>query len=105
LINRFYSKFFLGQYFSHSIRILKDHKLVTHGIYSFIRHPAYTGTIFLIFGSSLMFHSFFGIILLLVILPMILIRISNEENILTEKFADEYTNYKRNTKKLLPFVY
>ena len=33
----------LGKHFTFSVTILKDHKLITSGPYSYVRHPSYTG--------------------------------------------------------------
>ncbi|KAL4243984.1 Protein-S-isoprenylcysteine O-methyltransferase [Abortiporus biennis] len=37
----------LGQYFTMQLAIRQDHKLITHGPYSIVRHPSYTGGIML----------------------------------------------------------
>jgi protein-S-isoprenylcysteine O-methyltransferase Ste14 len=80
----------------------KEHKLVTHGIYKYIRHPLYT------FGSSLFVT--FGVIAdnwfvaLLGILAFILmaIRTPKEEANLIEKFGDEYREYMQRTGRFFP---
>ncbi|KDQ51237.1 hypothetical protein JAAARDRAFT_140675 [Jaapia argillacea MUCL 33604] len=33
----------LGRFFTFQLSIRRDHRLVTHGPYSFVRHPSYTG--------------------------------------------------------------
>ena len=33
----------MGKYFTSSVTLLKDHKLITSGPYSYVRHPSYTG--------------------------------------------------------------
>ena len=80
----------------------KEHKLVTNGIYKYIRHPLYT------FGSSL-FLSFGMIadnwfIALLGVLAFIgmAIRTPKEEANLIEKFGDEYRDYMKRTGRFLP---
>ena len=35
----------MGKQFTSSITLLKDHKLITTGPYSYVRHPSYTGTL------------------------------------------------------------
>ncbi|KAK2463349.1 hypothetical protein APHAL10511_004660 [Amanita phalloides] len=44
----------LGKYFTFEITIQKDHKLVTTGPYSIIRHPSYTGIIMLMASAILL---------------------------------------------------
>jgi protein-S-isoprenylcysteine O-methyltransferase Ste14 len=80
----------------------KEHKLVTSGIYRYIRHPLYT------FGSS-MFVSFGMMadnwfIAALGVLAFILMaaRTPKEEANLIEKFGDEYREYMKRTGRFLP---
>jgi protein-S-isoprenylcysteine O-methyltransferase Ste14 len=82
-----------------------EHKLVTNGIYKYIRHPLYT------FGSSL-FISFGMIadnwfIALLGVLAFIgmAIRTPKEEANLIEKFGDEYREYMKRTGRFLPKLF
>lgn len=83
----------------------QEHKLVTHGVYKYIRHPLYT------FGSSLFIS--FGMmadnwfIALLGILAFIgmAIRTPKEEANLIEKFGDEYRQYMQRTGRFLPKLF
>ncbi|KIJ56129.1 hypothetical protein M422DRAFT_198855 [Sphaerobolus stellatus SS14] len=43
----------LGKFFSYQIAIRPDHKLVTSGPYSYVRHPGYTAAISLFLGPGL----------------------------------------------------
>ena len=43
----------MGRHFTFHVTLLKDHKLITTGPYNIVRHPAYTGVIFLIIGLSI----------------------------------------------------
>lgn len=75
----------------------KASTLVTTGLYSRIRNPIY------FFGAL----SFVGIVLwsgqpllfllLAILIPMQVIRIRKEEQVLTEKFGETYIEYKRKT--------
>lgn len=44
----------LGKLFTFQLAILPEHKLVTHGIYAYCRHPSYTATPFIFWGILLM---------------------------------------------------
>ncbi|KAF9242057.1 hypothetical protein BU15DRAFT_44234 [Melanogaster broomeanus] len=44
----------LHRFFTFELSIQKDHKLVTKGPYSVVRHPSYTGTVLLTIGLFLM---------------------------------------------------
>jgi len=43
----------LGRFFTYQLAILPDHKLVTHGLYSWVRHPSYTAVPFVYAGVLL----------------------------------------------------
>ena len=43
----------LGKFFTYQLSILSDHKLVTHGLYSYVRHPSYTAVPFMFTGVLL----------------------------------------------------
>jgi protein-S-isoprenylcysteine O-methyltransferase Ste14 len=85
----------LGEYFTTSI-IPKG--LVTTGIYSKIRHPMFTGAILVYIGIVVIFQSIIGFLLVIFILiPFFIYSAIEEEKILSEKFKDKYTAYKKKT--------
>lgn len=43
----------LGRFFTYQLSILPNHKLVTHGVYSYVRHPSYTAVPFVYAGILL----------------------------------------------------
>lgn len=43
----------LGKLFTFQLAILPEHKLITHGIYAYCRHPSYTATPFIFLGVLL----------------------------------------------------
>ncbi|KAG1733687.1 hypothetical protein EDB19DRAFT_1729932 [Suillus lakei] len=52
---RHYCVLALGKRWSWPISLRKDHRLVTHGPYSFVRHPSYTGFIIQYIGLIVMY--------------------------------------------------
>jgi protein-S-isoprenylcysteine O-methyltransferase Ste14 len=78
---------------------------VTDGYYKHIRHPVYLGEVGRGLGWAVALSSIFGIILMVIGFVFLLIRIEIEEKMLTEAFGSEYEEYKRRTKKLIPFLY
>ena len=95
----------LGKYYSYGLRTLPDQKLVKHGIYRYIRHPISLAAIIYSIGAPLIFSSLFGFLLMLLLIPLILYRLGIEEKMLIERFGDEYREYMRKTKKMIPFIY
>ena len=80
----------------------KEHKLVTHGIYRYIRHPLYTvgSSLFVSFG--MMLDSWFIAALGIFTFILMAIRTPKEEANLIEKFGDEYREYMQRTGRFLP---
>ena len=105
VVIRFVGKRTLGKYYSYGLRTLSDHKLVKHGIYKHIRHPISLAAIIYDVGIPLFFSSLYGFLLMLGLIPLMLYRIKIEEKMLIEKFGDEYREYMKKTKKLIPFIY
>ena len=96
----------LGDFFTVTVAIRQNHQLKKDGFYKYVRHPSYSASLlsFIGFGISLN-----NILALLIVFTFIFIafafRIKIEENTLIAHFGDEYINYKKKTKKLIPFMY
>lgn len=95
----------LGKYYSYGLRVLPDHKLVTGGVYRYVRHPISLAVLIYGPGIPLIFSSLYGFLITLALIPLVLYRIEIEERMLIQKFGDEYRDYIRRTKKLIPFLY
>jgi protein-S-isoprenylcysteine O-methyltransferase Ste14 len=95
----------LGRYFSPDVRITADHGLVRNGIYKYIRHPIYLGTLLAYFSVPLMFHSSYGFLVMILKIPLTAYRIRIEEQALQKKFGEEYRRYMKTSKRLVPYVY
>jgi protein-S-isoprenylcysteine O-methyltransferase Ste14 len=87
------------------LQIVEDQKLVKDGPYKYIRHPLYLGEILRNLGIVSIFSSGYGILLVLIGTILLLFRINMEEDMLTEAFGSEYSDYKRATKRLIPYIY
>ncbi|XP_062515212.1 protein-S-isoprenylcysteine O-methyltransferase-like [Corticium candelabrum] len=93
--------------FSHSIayKKTKDHQLVTHGIYSWFRHPSYVGWFYWSIGTQLLLSN-----------PVCLVgytvaswkffreRIEEEEMTLLAFFGRQYLDYQQRVATGLPLV-
>jgi len=101
----FTSRIFLGRLFSEKIRFKPDHKLITTGPYRHIRHPVYLGEMFYFLSFPIIFSSLYGLLIMLLIVPILVHRIGYEEKALSDKFGKEFENYKGRTWKLVPFIY
>lgn len=80
----------------------KNHRLVTHGIYRWIRHPLYTLGTSLFVSVSLMTDSWFILVMAGLAFTILAIRTPKEEANLIAKFGDEYREYMQRTGRFLP---
>ena len=93
----------LGKNVSETVLTKKDHALVSHGPYRWVRHPLYTTGIMLFLAFGLMQASWFLLLLSLVGLVLILaVVIPAEERALTEKFGDGYQQLMTRTGRMWP---
>ena len=87
------------------LQIVKDHRLITTGLFTYIRHPLYFGRIMLSFGWVLFFSSLLGAVLMMTGSLFLLVRIHIEEKMLFEEFGSDYRDYQKITWRLIPFIY
>ena len=95
----------LWRNYSSFLVIHKDHQLITRGIYRFTRNPIYLGTLMALIGLPVYAASLYGFLTSLVMIPIFLYRIRLEEGLLAEEFPDTFQEYKKTTKRLIPFIY
>ena len=96
----------LGKAFSANVAIRSAQTLKRSGLYSVVRHPSYLGMeiIFVAVGVG---SRNWGSLAVMVVLPTaaVLYRIHVEEIALRSAFGEEYGEYAKTTKRLIPGVY
>jgi protein-S-isoprenylcysteine O-methyltransferase Ste14 len=103
---RIWTRMTIGGMYSGYLRVKIGHVLVTDGPYRLIRHPGYTGFVIMALGLCIGYSSLIGLAAVpVLLLPGLAYRIKIEENLLTEKFGDEYRAYAIKTSRLIPFVW
>lgn len=96
-----------GEYFAHVIMTKKSnaHKLITHGIYSVLRHPSYFGWFYWSIGTQILLCNPICTLLYAYSSWMFFkSRIPYEERLLVEFYGQEYTSYMSRTVIGIPFV-
>ena len=92
-------------YLSRIIEVQEGQKVIDTGLYSIVRHPMYSATIFLFLSMPLVLGSIYSFLIFLAYPFIISMRIKSEEEFL-EKELDGYREYKQKVKyRLIPFVW
>lgn len=96
----------LGRYFTYDVRLGSGQTLVTSGIYSVIRHPAYLAICLLgsLPGLAAGSAAAFALMTLFTV-PQTLYRLSLEEQMLAARYGAEFERYRKKTWRLVPFLY
>jgi protein-S-isoprenylcysteine O-methyltransferase len=103
---RWYAIVHLGRFFTVNVSIAADHRLIDTGPYRIIRHPSYSGALMAFLGLGLCMANWASLLCLLVpIFLVFLRRIHVEETVLLQALGDQYRNYMRRTKRLIPAVF
>ena len=90
---------------SRTIEVQEHQKVVDTGVYGIVRHPMYAATLLLFLAMPLVLASPVSFAIMLLYIPVIAIRIRNEEKVL-EQGLDGYKEYKQRVHyKVIPFVW
>ena len=103
---RTWSKLVLGRFYTFSIGLADDHRLLDEGPYRYVRHPLYLGTFLAVAGMPLLTQSWATVWFLSV--PAALaysLRLVREEAYLAVTLGSDYRAYARRTACLIPFVW
>lgn len=94
----------LGENYSQEIVILKNHKLVTNGIFRIIRHPQYVSQVLMDLGAAVALLSYVVFPLAIIEIPFLIMRASLEEKMLEKYFKDDFKSYKKKSGFFIPFI-
>ena len=92
-------------YLSRTVEVQKDQKVIDTGLYGVVRHPMYFSTLFLFLSMGFVLGSPVSSAILLFYIPIIVVRIRNEETVLKEDLPG-YKEYCKKVKcRLVPFIW
>lgn len=84
---------------------VKEKKLITSGVYSFVRNPVYSAFIFILTGSLLLTANYFLLILPFIFWAFLTILMKNtEEKWLKNEFGKEYEIYLKKVNRVIPWI-
>jgi len=89
-----------------NVAIRAEQKVQQSGPYRLVRHPSYLGMELIFVAAGLHAHNWISLGILLILPTLgVLARIHVEEAALLGAFGEEYADYMRATKRLIPGVY
>jgi protein-S-isoprenylcysteine O-methyltransferase Ste14 len=90
---------------SRTIRVEDGQTVVDTGLYGIVRHPMYMATIFLFLSMPLILGSWYAFLIFLAYPAVIVVRLKDEEALLTRELKG-YEEYKKKVKyRLIPFIW
>jgi protein-S-isoprenylcysteine O-methyltransferase Ste14 len=92
----------LGTNLTDTVVTRREHTLVTHGPYAWIRHPFYTSLLLVVVANALAAANWFILVTGGLTFALLAIRARREEENLIARFGDRYENYTRRTGRFLP---
>jgi protein-S-isoprenylcysteine O-methyltransferase Ste14 len=96
----------LGRNFSPSLVVREQHRLVTGGIYNYVRHPMYTAFWLWVIAQALLLQNWLVAICGFVGWGILFFdRVGQEEAMMRETFGEQYDAFARRTKRLVPWIY
>ena len=102
LISRVYRSNPFG---SATIEVAENQIVVSRGPYAIVRHPMYASALLYLVGTPLALGSYWGLIPIAAILPLVVWRLLDEERLLARRLPG-YAEYQRRVRyRLVPFVW
>ena len=92
-------------YLSRTVEVQENQTVISTGLYGVVRHPMYLATLLMFLPIPLILGSYWGLVPMLLYPVILVIRILNEEQVLTEGL-EGYAEYKTKVRyRLIPFVW
>ena len=92
----------LGRFWSPHLQLRPSHQLITGGPYARIRHPIYSAIVGWLMSLGLVAANWTPFVFAALAALHFLLKIQGEEKMMLEQFGDEYREYMKRTRRLLP---
>ena len=80
-------------------------ELMTGGPYKICRNPMLLGVFIFDIGLVIFLWSWQSLVIFIAYVAIMMVQVSREEKRLEEDFGDAYREYKKKTKKIIPFIF
>ena len=92
-------------YLSRTVKVEEGQKVISTGLYGVVRHPMYLASILMFLAIPLVMGSWYALIPFALYPVLMVIRIRDEERLLTQEL-DGYAEYKQKVRwRMIPFVW
>ena len=78
---------------------------MTDGPYRICRNPMLLGVFIYYLGIVIFLHSWQSVVIFVLYIAIMMVQVSREEKRLEEDFGEAYRDYKKTTKKLIPYIW
>ena len=96
----------LGRNWSISLEVREDHRLITEGVYRYVRHPMYTAFWLWALAQALLLPNWFaGLAGLVGFGTLFFGRLGREEQMMIDSFGNDYRAYMERTYRVFPGIY
>jgi len=100
-----FSVFRENTYTSATIELAPDQKVISTGPYALVRHPMYAGAIVMLLGIPIALGSWWGILVIVAMMPALIWRMIDEERFLARKLPGYVAYQKKVRHRLIPMVW
>jgi len=99
-----WARFTIGTNWSGDVTLKEDHELIQRGPYALVRHPIYTALFTMLLGSALAYGQYENVVIFVAAVVIFTIKMRAEERLMTEAFPNQYPEYRRRVKAIVPFL-
>lgn len=100
-----WSRQLLKNNWSRDVVIMEDQQFIHSGPYAIVRHPIYTGILLALFGTMLVASTVGSVLGFVLAILSLWQKACMEEQLLSTEFGQQYANYQREVRFLIPFIY
>ena len=100
-----WSRLSLKKNWSGVVVITEGQQLIRGGPYAIVRHPIYTGMLLALLGTMLVASTIGSLLGFFLTILSLWQKAAIEEQFLQVEFGEQYTQYQREVKFLIPFIY
>jgi protein-S-isoprenylcysteine O-methyltransferase Ste14 len=100
-----WSRFYIGRNWSATVTVKEGHELIRSGPYSAVRHPIYSGFLLALLGTAIYMGQVRGLVAVGLAMIVWKIKSLREESFMQSEFGEQYVQYRRHVKGLVPFIW